>query len=158
MDKTKIAIIRVHGKKGLRKSIKNTFNMLRLYNKHNCVIIPNTKTYVGMIKRINEFVTWGEINKETLTLLLKERGKLARKKSLTEEYIKGKLKISLEEFASQVIEFKQELKNLPGLKLFFKLSPPKGGFERGGIKKQFALGGASGYRKEKINDLIKKMI
>lgn len=44
------------------------------------------------------------------------------------------------------------------LKPFFRLAPPKGGFERGGIKKPFKNGGALGNRNEKINDLIKRMI
>jgi large subunit ribosomal protein L30 len=40
----------------------------------------------------------------------------------------------------------------------FRLSPPKKGFERKGIKKSFIIGGALGDRKNKINELIKKMI
>jgi large subunit ribosomal protein L30 len=38
------------------------------------------------------------------------------------------------------------------------MPPPKGGFERGGIKKSFAAGGVLGDRGDKINDLIKRMI
>ena len=40
----------------------------------------------------------------------------------------------------------------------FNLNPPKGGFERKGIKTSYTLGGALGNRKEAINDLIKKML
>lgn len=40
----------------------------------------------------------------------------------------------------------------------FRLSPPVKGFERKGIKKSFNIGGALGDRKEKINELIKRMI
>ena len=38
------------------------------------------------------------------------------------------------------------------LKPFFRLHPPIGGFERGGIKKQYNQGGVLGNRKEKIKD------
>jgi large subunit ribosomal protein L30 len=41
---------------------------------------------------------------------------------------------------------------------YFHLQPPKGGFERRGIKTPFSMKGALGYRKDKINLLIKKMI
>ncbi|MBD3304693.1 hypothetical protein GF343_06150 [Candidatus Woesearchaeota archaeon] len=41
---------------------------------------------------------------------------------------------------------------------YFALNPPKGGFERKGTKMPFKLRGAYGYRKEKINDLIKRML
>ncbi|MBN2052195.1 uL30 family ribosomal protein [Candidatus Woesearchaeota archaeon] len=44
------------------------------------------------------------------------------------------------------------------LKQFFLLHPPRGGFERKGIKTPFSNGGALGNRGEKINDLIKKML
>ncbi len=158
MEIKRLAIIRIHGKKGLKKGIKDTFNMIRLYKKNTCVIIINSPYYIGMIKKINEYVTWGEIDEATFSLLLSKRGKLARKKAITEEYVKEKLNMPMYEFVKKFITANIELKDLPGLKLFFKLSPPKGGFENGGIKKQFANGGALGYRKEKINDLLKRMI
>jgi len=44
------------------------------------------------------------------------------------------------------------------LKPYFRLHPPRGGFERKGIKKTFAEGGALGDRGEKINLLIRKML
>ncbi|PIY60378.1 50S ribosomal protein L30, partial [Candidatus Woesearchaeota archaeon CG_4_10_14_0_8_um_filter_47_5] len=43
-------------------------------------------------------------------------------------------------------------------KPFFRLSPPKGGFRKGGIKTPYVRGGALGNRKEKMNDLIQKML
>jgi large subunit ribosomal protein L30 len=44
------------------------------------------------------------------------------------------------------------------LKKFFSLSPPRGGFERKGIKTPFTSGGALGYRGIKMNELIRRMI
>ena len=44
------------------------------------------------------------------------------------------------------------------LQNWFHLSPPRGGFERRGIKYAFTQKGALGYRAEKINILLKKMI
>ena len=44
------------------------------------------------------------------------------------------------------------------LKKFFSLHPPRGGFERKGIKMPLSKGGALGYRGAKINDLIKRML
>ncbi|MCF7866540.1 uL30 family ribosomal protein [Candidatus Woesearchaeota archaeon] len=43
-------------------------------------------------------------------------------------------------------------------KKYYALHPPRGGFERKGIKQPFNKGGVLGYRKEKINELIKKML
>jgi len=153
-----IAVIRIRGKIGLRKNIKDTLNMLRLYNKNYCVILSNKSENIGMIKKVKDYVTWGEIEKDTLNLLLKKRGMLPGKKILNSEYIKEKLKIDIDSFAKEIFEGKKRLKDLPGLKLFFRLKSPTGGFERKGIKNPFSLGGVIGYRKEKINELIKKMV
>ncbi|MCX6706704.1 MAG: uL30 family ribosomal protein [Candidatus Woesearchaeota archaeon] len=43
-------------------------------------------------------------------------------------------------------------------KPFFRLSPPRKGFGRRGLKGSFKQGGALGYRGDKINDLITRML
>ena len=66
--------------------------------------------------------------------------------------------MDFEKFTENLINSKASFKEVKGLKPFFRLKPPEGGFERKGIKNPFSIGGALGYRKEKINQLIKKMI
>ncbi len=158
MMEKRLAIIRIAGKVGLKKEIKDTLNMLRLYNKYTCIIITSQKNYVGMITKLNDYITWGEINKETLKNLLEKRGKITKKEKFNEEYLKNKLKLNISQFVEDFMNFKKEFKDIPGLKNFFKLCPPKGGFEKNGTKKPFSLGGTLGYRKDKINELIVKMI
>jgi large subunit ribosomal protein L30 len=122
---SKIAIIRIRGMTGLRQEISDTLDMLRLYKKHACVVIDATPSNVGMVKKVKDFVTYGEIDDETLTILTEKRG----------------------------------IKDSEGnLKPVFSLAPPVGGFERKGIKKPFTVGGVLGNRREKINNLIQKMI
>ncbi len=153
----KIAIIRISGQQGLNQKIKTTFKLLNLHKKNTCVIVPNTKQSQGMIKLIKDHVTWGEINKETLSQLLEKRGRIKGNKPLTKEYLKEK-GIDFDAFVNDLIEDKKRIKDIDGLKPFFRLLPPKGGYERKGTKKHFSVGGVLGYRKEKINDLILKML
>lgn len=157
-NKQYIAVVRVRGTIGIRKESRDTLKILRLYKKNNCIIIPNTPAYIGMIKKVKDYTTWGEINEETFRLLLQKRGRLPRNKILTQEYLKEKTKLDFDSFVKEVFAFKKTLKDVPGLKLFFRLSPPRKGFERKGIKVQFSQGGALGYRKEKINELIQRML
>ncbi|MBS3098191.1 uL30 family ribosomal protein [Candidatus Woesearchaeota archaeon] len=125
----KIAIIRVRGTTGVMKPVKDTLNMLRLYKKNCCVVLNDGPNIIGMIKKAKDYITWGEIDDETLKLLTKKRGE----KTKDEE---GKETI----------------------KPFFRLNPPRKGFGRKGIKLPFGVGGALGDRKDKINDLIKRMV
>ena len=154
----KIAIVRIRSSINVKRKIVDTLNKLKLYNQHTCVIVNNTKPILGMIKKVKDYVTWGEINKETLQNLLIARGKLAAKKTLTEEYVKEKTKLNFEQLVNEIELDKKSLKDVPGLKQFFKLKAPEGGFERGGIKKPYSMGGVLGYRKENINKLIQKML
>jgi large subunit ribosomal protein L30 len=158
MDKKRIAVVRIRGSIGVRRNVEDTMKMLRLYKKNNCVIISNTEVYVGMLIKVKDYVTWGEIDEETFKLLLEKRGRLAGKQPLTKEYVKEKTKLDFDHFVKEFFNSKKELNDVPGLKLFFKLHPPEGGFERKGIKAPFSLGGVLGYRKDKINALIRRMM
>ena len=140
----KIAVIRVRGGINVNKKIKDTFNLLRLYNKNYCVVLDSTPAIIGMINKIKDYITWGEINDETYNLLIEKRGK---------EY-KGREKDSKEK-----IDYKKFIViNNKKYKPFFRLNPPKKGYGRKGIKIGFKVGGALGNRNEKINNLIKRMI
>jgi len=155
---TKIAVVQVRGPINLDKKRKDTLKMLKLVKKNSCVLIDNRPTYWGMLEKLKDYLTWGEVEVETVKLLLEKRARIMGNKQLSEDYMKDKSKFGFAEFASKFIEGGVKFKDVPGMKPFFRLKPPKGGFERGGIKKPFSLGGALGYRKEKINDLIKRMI
>ena len=112
---------------------------------------------LGMLKRVQSYVTWGEISKETLVEMLSKRGRLAGEKQLTEEYISKIGCKSMDEFASAIAECRLDYSKLPDIQAVFKLHPPKKGF-KGTAKKNYRAGGEAGYRGEAINDLIKRMI
>ncbi len=158
MEKKRIAVIRIRGSIGLKKEIVETFKLLRLFKKNYCVVVENTPFYIGMLEKIKFYATWGEINENTFHSMLEKRGKLAGKQSLTPQYLKQKTDLDFTSFTKEFFAFKKNLRDVPGLKLFFRLSPPRKGFERKGVKVPFSQGGVLGYRKDKINDLIMRMV
>ncbi|MCS7386276.1 MAG: 50S ribosomal protein L30 [archaeon GB-1867-005] len=152
-----LAVIRIRGRIGVRGEAQDTLKMLRLHRKNHAVIIDDRPSYLGMLKKVADYVTWGEINSETLALLLKRRGELKGGKKLTEKYIKEKLGLnSIEDLAHAIFEGKISLKDIPDLKPVFRLHPPSGGF-KGSTKKHYKAGGELGYRGTAINELIRKM-
>ena len=78
-----LVVIRVRGEVGLHQDTKRTFDMLRLRKKHACVVV-NFSNAKSMIKKIKDFTTFGEIDKETLVKLLRTRGRIAGNTPLTE--------------------------------------------------------------------------
>jgi len=153
-----IAVIRVRGDVGLNPNVRKTFEILRLFRKNYCVVLPNSKNFIAMIHRVKDFTTFGELGKEMFIKLLQSRGRIAGEKPLTETFLKEKTKLGFKEFADAFYDSKIELKTVPSMKQFFRLHPPVGGFERGGIKSAFAEGGVLGYRGPKIDKLIERMI
>ena len=80
------AVIRVRGIVNIRGEIKDTLNMLRLHRVNHCVLISETPEYKGMLQKVKDYVTWGEVDGAILTDILKTRGKLAGDKEITDKY------------------------------------------------------------------------
>lgn len=154
----KLAVIQIRGTVGMSGKLKDTLKMLKLVRKNSCVVVDGSRNYLGMLMKLKDYITWGEIDEETFKALLEKRGRIVGNKPLTEQYLKDKSKMGYEEFTKSFLGGKVKLKEVPGVKPFFRLNPPRGGFDRGGIKVPYSLGGALGYRKKTINDLVKRML
>ncbi|MBW2974227.1 uL30 family ribosomal protein, partial [Candidatus Woesearchaeota archaeon] len=71
---SKIAVIRVRGSVNLKKEVKDTLELLRLYRKNYCIVVDDTPSYKGMITKVKDYVTFGEIDDETFKELIEKRG------------------------------------------------------------------------------------
>jgi large subunit ribosomal protein L30 len=60
--------------------------------------------------------------------------------------------------ATQKLLSAKKSKSKEGKKPVYYLNPPRKGFGRKGVKQPFSIGGALGDRKDKINDLLSRMI
>ncbi|MBI2545566.1 uL30 family ribosomal protein [Candidatus Woesearchaeota archaeon] len=117
--KDKIAVIRLRGNVTIKTEFEHTMQMLGLYKRNFCVVIPKNAAYLGMVEKVKDHVTWGEIDAAMLKELQDKRGQGKR---------------------------------------FFRLNSPQGGLGRRGIKAPFSKAGSLGYRGNKINDLIRRML
>jgi len=131
--------------------------MLQLTRNNYAVLIDDRPSFKGMLKTAQNFITWGEASKETIYELIKKRGRLTGNKKITEEYAQTANFKSLEELAKAIFSCKIEYRKLLGIQPVFKLHPPTKGF-KGKVKRAYREGGEQGYRGEKINELVKRMI
>lgn len=152
-----IAAVRIRGVISAPLQVRETLQMLNLRRNNYAVLIDNRPSFLGMLKTAQNFVTWGEVSKETVLMLLKKRGRLVGNKKLTDEYAKKNGYNSLEELAEAIFNCKVEYWKLRDVQPYFKLHPPTKGF-RGKIKKGYNMGGELGYRGEKVNELLMRMI
>ena len=150
------AVVKVRGTISAKREARETLDMLRLDKTNNAVLIDNRPSFIGMLFRVQNYVTWGEVSKETVAMLLKERGRLAGGKKLSDEYVQKQGYKSIDALAEAIATCKVEYQKLPNVQPVFKLHPPSKGF-KGKTKKSFSAGGEAGYRGEKINELVKRM-
>lgn len=155
MDK-RIAVIRIRGTVHVKSDIEITLKMLGLKKVNNAVIIDDRPSYRGMLQKIKDYVTWGEVDAEDVSLILKNRGEVDGQDKLTDEYIKKNTDYkSIDDFAKAFVGFKAELTQIPGLKSPFRLHPPRKGHK--GIKRSYTVGGSLGNRGADIKQLVHKM-
>lgn len=152
-----IVAIRIRGIIRSSRSVRDTLQSLNLTKTHHAVLIDNRKSYLGMLRSAQNFLTWGEVTKETMNKLIRERGKIAGNKKLTDEYAQKIGRTSLNKLIDSIYNCNLEYWKLPDIQPVFKLHPPSKGF-KGKIKKAYGMGGETGYRKEKINELMNRMI
>jgi large subunit ribosomal protein L30 len=140
----RFAAIRLRGVLGTTASVNDTLRMVHLVRNHSCVVLPKTGQTEGMLKKAKDYITYGEIDDTTFKALVEKRG---------------------EPFLGRLTDTKGEIEygrfieiNGKKLKPYFRLNPPRGGYERKGIKRSFSDGGALGYRGKDINALIMRMI
>jgi large subunit ribosomal protein L30 len=149
------AVIRIRSSIGLRRDIEDTLKMLRLNAANNCVLVPDTESYRGMLEKVRDVVAYGIIDFDTLLTMIKKRGRLVGDERLTEENVKELGFNSIEEMGKAIFEEKIKMKDIPKLKPLFRLTPPSKGYKS---VKEYYPKGSLGYLGNDINDLLKRMI
>jgi len=152
-----LVAVRVRGTISASRHVRETLQMLHLTRNNYAVLLDDRPSFLGMLKTAQNFITWGEASRETVGTLMKEKGRLAGNTKPTDEYAKKVGYKSLEELVEAVFNCRAEYWKLPMVQPVLKLHPPTKGF-KGKIKKGYRMGGELGYRGEKINDLVKRMV
>jgi large subunit ribosomal protein L30 len=160
MSKTspKLIVLRIRGDVDLRDEIRQTLKMLRLHKVNHATLVEQSESYMGMLQKVKDYATWGEIDANVLEKLLVKRGKAKGNKSINDKYVTGNSKFgSIKKFTEALATSKASIEDLHGLKPVFRLHPPKGGFGKK-RKRSYSEGGQLGYRGKEINMLISRMI
>jgi len=133
-----LAVVRVRGRVGVRQSISETLKRLNLKYVNNLAVIYGSKSNIGMIRKCNDYVTYGEISQDVLGNLLEGKGLKADSQDV-----------------KQLAEGKKSFISVVG-SASLRMHPPRRGYES--TKLGYSAGGALGYRGSDINELIKRMI
>jgi large subunit ribosomal protein L30 len=147
------AVVRLSGTIGVKKSTEKRLEILGLKAANNCVVLPETESFRGMLQGVKDLVAYGSINLQTFTAMLKKRGRMEGGKRITDKELKEMGYKGIDDFAKTLFEGKVKMKDTR-LKTF-RLTPPSHGLRS--VRHNYPKG-EIGNQKEAINELIKRMI
>ncbi len=154
---SKLVVIRIKGSVDVSEEAEDTLRMLNLNRPNQCTVVEDDPSTVGMLHKIKEKITWGEISPKALKELLSNRGEMEGGDGVSDEKVQSETSYSsVEEFAENVCNGEASLSDLDGLKQVFSLHPPRKGYDS--TRRSAHHGGAAGDRDEAINELILRMV
>jgi len=149
-------VIRIKGQADVPHWANTTLNLLKLEKKYRAIILPVKENTEGMLRKVQHFVSWQEIDLPTTKELLDKKGRRAGYKKITSEDISKAGFKTIDELATSLSEGKTSMTKLKSLKPWFALSPPKHGFKRS-TKRLYGQKGILGHNKE-LTTLVRRMM
>ena len=148
-------VVRIKGTVNVPQQAKKTLDGLNLDKRFRATIVPESTEYLGMLRRVKEEVAWTKADAGIVKELLEKRGRKTGYKPITKSDLPKEYK-SMDELASAIADNKVSISNIEGIKPWFALSPPKGGFKRK-TKTQYAQDGILGEDGELL-EIVKRML
>jgi large subunit ribosomal protein L30 len=156
VKKMALLVVRMRGTVNVPYWALTTLKNLNLNKKFSATLVPETSNYLGMLRKINQWVAWSKADSDVIKILIEKRGK--KKKPLLEsrdDKSKSDYK-GIDELVDVIVSDKIKFSDQNNIKPWFSLNPPKGGFKKK-TKKQFSDGGILGNNKELL-EIVKRMI
>ncbi|NWK02670.1 50S ribosomal protein L30 [Marine Group I thaumarchaeote] len=149
-------VIRIKGQADVPYWANTTLRLLKLEKKYRAIILPVKENTDGMLKKIQQFVSWQEVDLPTTKELLDKKGRRSGYKKITPEDISKAGFKTINELAVSLSEGKISMTKIKPLKPWFALSPPRKGFKRS-TKRLYGQKGILGHNKE-LTALVKRMM
>ncbi len=153
-----ILVVRLRGTVNVPYWAITTLKNLYLNKKFSATLVPETSEYLGMLRKISQWVAWSKADREIVKTLIENRAKnknpgldsVSKTGNSKEDYK------DIDELVDVLVNDKIKFSEQNNVKPWFSLNPPKGGFKRS-TKRQFSDGGTLGNNKDLL-EIVKKMI
>ncbi len=149
-------VVRIKGQADCPYWATHTMMLLKLEKKYRATILPSKDNMLGMLKKIQHYVSWVELDADLAKELIDKKARKGGYKKVTAEDLKELGYASSDELAKDLSEGKTMLSKLKPLKPWFALAPPRHGFKRS-TKKLYGQKGVLGKNKD-LGTIVRNMI
>ena len=151
-----LLVVNLHGKINSSSPVRKALGELKVERKFTATVVPDDAATAGMLKLCKEYIAWSQVDAELLTLLLEKRGMVSETRRLDGQEL-SKLGFKKHaELAEKLIKEGARLSAVSGIRPFFRLSPPKGGF-KASLRRQSTQKGTLG-RNPKLPEIVRRMV
>jgi len=151
-----VLVVRIKGQADCPYWATTTMELLKLEKKYRAVILPAQDNLLGMLKKVQHYVSWVDLDADLAKELIDKKARKSGYKKVTAEDIKELGYANSAELGAALSEGKTMLSKLKPLKPWFALAPPRHGFKRS-TKKLYGQKGMLGKNKE-LDTIVRRMI
>lgn len=151
-----LLVLNLRGKIDSTGPVRKALTELKVERRFSATVVTDDGPTMGMLKACKDYVAWAPVDPKLLANLLKARGMVSETRRLDQEALKSLGFKKYEEFADKIMKDGQRLSAHGGLRPFFRLSPPKGGFKLSS-RRQASEKGILGNN-PKLAELVGRMV
>lgn len=151
-----LLVINLHGKINSPSGVRKTLSDLKVERKFSASVVQDDGPTVGALKSCKDYVAWAALDKDMLATLLEKRGMVSERKRLDPNLLSNLGYGGFGDLANKIESEGLRLSAIEGLRPFFRLSPPKGGFKKS-LRKQFSEGGTLGSNPT-LPEILRRML
>ena len=149
-------VVRIKGQADVPYWATHTMTLLKLDKKYRATILPAKENTLGMLKKVQHYVSWIELDTALAKELIDKKARKSGYQKITSEDLKELGFESSDGLAAALAEGKATLSKLKPLKPWFALAPPRYGFKRS-TKKLYGQKGVLGQNKE-LGTIVRNMM
>jgi large subunit ribosomal protein L30 len=151
-----LLVLNLHGVINSPGPVRRALEELKVVRRFSASVVPGDPSTLGTLKLCKDHVAWAPIDADLLATLLKKRGMVSATKALDSALLKRMGYRDYEDLAAKMVKEEIRLSAVEGLRPFFRLASPRGGFKRS-MRRAFSEGGLLGSN-PKLSELVRRML
>jgi large subunit ribosomal protein L30 len=151
-----LLVVNLHGQINSSAPVRKALNELWVAKKFSASVVTDDGPTVGMLRLCKDYVAWCPVDEGLLGDLLKKRGMVSASKDLGQDSLKAMGFKKHEDLAAKMVKDQVRLSAVSGVLPYFRLAPPKGGFNRS-LRRQYTEKGLLGNN-PKLEGIVRRMI
>ena len=138
---------------------QSTLDNLHLNKKFRATLVPENEQTLGMLRKIKEIVAWTSVEESFIREVVEKKGRYTSTKLLSsnkESQVDNEKVTDINKVVSDISKNESFLSKISGLKPWFALNPPKGGFKKKS-KVLYSQNGILGENRDLV-ELVRRMM